>query len=407
MIHLQYADGPFPHSTTYLTSSSSTTSSLASLQPYDVTIHLHLPRTPTNLAAGNFMLDLSLVSPPSTAEQSISIPSVLGPGNTTTVLARSRRPAILPYQSPIISLTNKFIALPFHTLSLRDIDATTLAIPMFEQVTFARGWRNLPASARLEIQTQPHTQAALLGQPGDGQQHVPLQVYSSSIEFHARFRGLRWLMYNWRMLSFLTFTSGFYCVALLSTGLVWGTISFLAPSMAGKGGEGERKTIKNDADGDLDSKATNGQATRPIKNEPADEEGGESGEESGLSLSNLSENATTYPVWGRQMPLRYPIQPPFQPGSAYASASASGRGKIKREASYDDEATTALEPLAATTTAGEFAEDEDESEEPDRGRDRDRDSGIGTSMEESAREAAGLQRRRGGRGASSGSGTKR
>ena len=391
MIHLQYADGPFPHSETYLTSSSSTASSLIPLQPYDITIHLHLPRNPTNLAAGNFMLDLSLISASLPSENLPSISLVLGPSNSSKLLARSRRSAILPYQSPIVSLTNTFISLPFHTLSLRDIDATSLSIPMFEQVTFARGSGNLPAYARLEVQTQPHTQAVLLGQPADKLQHVPLQVYSASIEFHARFRGLRWLMYNWKISSFLFFTGGFYCVALISTAVVWGLTTLLLPSlMPGKEEEWGQKKIKNEADQDSDLKATNGYAARPIKSEAADERGGESGEESALSLSDLADNATIFPSLGGQMPIRYPMQPPLHAGSASALSYGSGSSRIKKEDVKSDE----LEPLGAIT-AGELAEDEEEIEEPDRGRDRDRDSGIGTSMEESAREVAGLSRRRG------------
>jgi seipin len=210
-------------------------------------------------------------------------------------------------------------------------------------------------------------------------------------------------MYNWRITSFLAFTSAFYCVALISTGLAWGAVTILSsPSTITK--EEEQKKIKKEENADLDAKATNGHATRPIKNEPDDED--LSGEESALSLSNLSDNATTFPTLGRQMPIRYPIQPASQSG--YASASGSRSGTIKREDSNNDqaariEAMSVVEPLAAMT-AGELAEDEDD--ELDRGRDRDRDSGIGTSMEESAREAAGLQRRRVGRGGSSGSGQK-
>ena len=225
-------------------------------------------------------------------------------------------------------------------------------------------------------------------------------------------------MYNWRILSFLAFTSAFYCAALFSTAMAWGTITLLRPSstVGEKGKEEERKRIKNEECGGLDLTATNGHATRPVKREPRAEEGGEeSGEESALSLSNLSDNATTFPTLGRQMPIRYPIQPPIPygsaPMSASESASASGSRRIKKEVLDNDEVakieeTTGIEPLAAAaTTAGEFAEDEEEEDEIDRG--RDRDSGIGTSMEESAREAAGLQRRRGGRGGSYGSGIKK
>lgn len=213
-------------------------------------------------------------------------------------------------------------------------------------------------------------------------------------------------MYNWRITSFLVFTSGFYCVALISTGVTLGGITFLSSSSS----SGQDK-IKKEANVSLDSKiTTNGHATQPtIKSE----EEIESGEESALSLSNLSDTAATFPTLARQMPIRYPVQSLFQQGAA--SASSSRLSRIKIEDQDDDEvagieASTALEPLAATT-AGEFAEDEDEEEEEERegdggrDRDKDRDSGIGTSVEESAKEAGrGLQRRRGGgRGQSSSS----
>lgn len=227
-------------------------------------------------------------------------------------------------------------------------------------------------------------------------------------------------MYNWRVTSFLAFTSAFYCVALISTGVAWGVVTLWSPSDSSTAAQRERKRIKqegDDGDRGLKKATTNGHATQPtIKNEPADEEGAESGEESALSLSNLSDNATTFPTLGRQMPIRYPLP----------SGSASGSGRIKPENLDDDDevsridAASAMEPLTPATTAGEFAEDEDEDGDGDgdggdvngdRGRDRDRDSGIGTSMEESAREAVGLHQRRrgggGGRWGSSGSGAKR
>lgn len=223
-------------------------------------------------------------------------------------------------------------------------------------------------------------------------------------------------MYNWRILSFLTFTSAFYCIALISTGVAWGLIALFSPSlMSGKEEADEEKKIKKEADVGSDSKVVNGHAKRPIKNEPAeeDEKEGESSEESGLSLSNLSETATTFPTLSRHMPIRYPIQQsPAQSGFASASGSTSGSSRIKTEEQKNDIQATRIE----ATTAGEFAEDEDEEEgkfedvsrSRDRDRDRDRDSGIGTSMEESAREAVGrLQRRRNGTGTGTGSGGKR
>ncbi len=68
-------------------------------------------------------------------------------------------------------------------------------------------------------------------------------------------------MYNWRILSFLAFTSGFYCVALISTGVAWAFITLFLPSLMSGKEEGDRqKEVKKEADGDIDSKAVNGHA---------------------------------------------------------------------------------------------------------------------------------------------------
>lgn len=50
---------------------------------------------------------------------------------------------------------------------------------MMEQVEFAKGWRNLPASLRLEIQSTER-----------------MQVYSAKVKFLARFTGLRYVPYD-------------------------------------------------------------------------------------------------------------------------------------------------------------------------------------------------------------------
>src|SRR5450755_4398515 len=96
-LHLQYGDAAHAHATATLDSSA-----LSSQQPYDISLELHLPRTPTNLAAGNFMLDLSLLSRPSSTTTAPAAGAV--PPNSSTPLAHSRRPAILPYQSPLLAV---------------------------------------------------------------------------------------------------------------------------------------------------------------------------------------------------------------------------------------------------------------------------------------------------------------
>jgi seipin len=358
-LYLQYGDASYPHATTSLESSA-----LSSQQPYDISLELHLPRTPNNLAAGNFMLDLSLLSRPSSTTSAPALSAVLP--NSSSILAHSRRPAILPYQSPLLSITQNIIALPWHTLGLKDLDADTLSVPMFELMSFPRGWRNVPGAAKLELQSD-HT----------------LQVYSAKVVFKARFEGLRYILYNYRILSFFVFTSCFYMVSLTTTSIVWLMIgSFLSPdSIESKKEPNERKRIKQE---EGDAPVSNGHLKKERQSD-------HSSDETGLSISNISDSATTFPTLGRQMPLRFPVHHPTNSATGGASMSSS-RTDIKREPEDERviEATT-IEPLVATGTS-EAGDDEDEGE----AQGRERDSGIGTSMEsESVRDSAiGLQRRR-------------
>lgn len=138
---------------------------LVSLQAYDIMVHLNLPRTPSNIAAGNFMLELSLLSASSNS------PLSTDPGSE--VLAQSLRPAILTYASPIVDTASKVSQLPWYLLGWRK-EAEKLEVSMMEGVKFARGWRNVPGSLRLEIQSTE-----------------PMQIYDATVKFVARFSGLR------------------------------------------------------------------------------------------------------------------------------------------------------------------------------------------------------------------------
>lgn len=137
-----------------------------SSQPYDVAVTLDLPRTPSNLDVGNFMIDLTLYSRP--------VGSVLpAAGNQLNPIAQGRRPAILTYTSPLVDVARTVARLPFYVVGWRR-EAETLEVPMIEKVEFPRGARNLPQSLRLEIQSEGK-----------------MQVYSARVEFRARFTGLR------------------------------------------------------------------------------------------------------------------------------------------------------------------------------------------------------------------------
>lgn len=137
-----------------------------SSQPYDVAVTLDLPRTPSNLDTGNFMIELALYAP----QANSALPT---PPNELRPVSRSRRSAILTYISPIVDVPHKISRMAFYVLGLRR-EAEILKVPMMEKVEFARGARNLPESLRLEIQSERK-----------------MQVYSARVEFRARFTGLR------------------------------------------------------------------------------------------------------------------------------------------------------------------------------------------------------------------------
>jgi seipin len=135
---------------------------LVTEQPYDVTVNLHMPRTTSNREAGNFMLSLQLFSPDDS-----------GTGVMEKLVAQARRPTIMTYYSPAMDLANKAAGLPLYVLGWRH-ESEALGVELMERVEFARGWRNIPTTARVELQSQ-----------------AALQVYSAEIVFKARLRGLR------------------------------------------------------------------------------------------------------------------------------------------------------------------------------------------------------------------------
>lgn len=138
---------------------------LVSGQPYNVNVNLHMPRTQNNADAGNFMIEVKLMAPPNT---------LLGT-DTPDVLATERRPSILPFYSRPVDLASKTVKLPLFLLGWRH-EEERISVPLLEGVEFAGGWRGLPVTARIELQSSN-----------------PLQVYSMSVDFRTRLRGLRYV----------------------------------------------------------------------------------------------------------------------------------------------------------------------------------------------------------------------
>lgn len=285
---------------------------IVGLQGYDVTLHMRLPRTSRNTNMGNFMVDVALFAPGdkgTAAALSADISRI----PETAILAHSRRPATLTYYSPIVDLFRKATELHWYILGWRH-EVEALEIGLFEGVSFAKGWRNVPATLRVEMQSSER-----------------MQIYDTKVVFRAQFRGLRWIMYNYRIVSAVVFTSAFWFTEMVTMALAWVVLSFFIFP-------GEDKT---------------GRVKREHKQEKIKREEDTEDEE-----TTLSDTERTFPTYGAQPPLRY-------------SSPA-----VKKE-------EPATEPFPLIT--GVEADDEDEDVDfllDETG--RRSDSGLGTSMDSSS-----------------------
>lgn len=285
-------------------------------QRYDVWVELMLPRTPNNQDAGNFMLEASMHAPGSIIDP---VKDSVSPGAAAADnhIAFARRPGILSYRSPAVEYIYKATELPWYLFGLRK-EAEKLSVAMFEGIEFARGWRNVPATLRLELQSSSR-----------------MQVYSAKVLFKARFRGLRWLMYNHRIISAVLFIGMFWTTELVFAGVAWAALSFYL----------ESPKVKTEPIQD---------GQQRIKQEDDDE-----------VKADLSDTERTFPSSSRQPALRYESP------------------SIKDE--EDDGAVVLPEAVSRATEADDEDEDADDF----------RDSGLGTSLESGASRRDSVRRRRG------------
>jgi len=351
-VHLQFSPGgAHPYGTVLLSRE------LVSDQPYDVKVELHMPRTPENRGAGNFMLNLSLYGPDTRNGGVASTGDAILAERVA--LKQESRPAMLTYYSEPLEHLHKILQLPLYAIGWR-YESETLQVSMMEGVEFARGWRNLPTIARLELSSERR-----------------LQVYSVKLTFTTRFRGLRYvllaasfssgarntyadvsryIMYKYWITSFLVFTSAFWMVEMTVALVAWAALSFyIFPAQS--------EPMKTET-----PELHVAPGATPIKTEPED-----------AMIDDTSDTSRIFPTFGRQPPLRY----------------SSPRVKDEDE---DEGVMPAYTPVAA----GEAADDEDESDDfvldatgvVTGG--RADDSGIGTSLESSVERRDDLRRRRSG-----------
>ncbi|KAF1932574.1 uncharacterized protein M421DRAFT_244568 [Didymella exigua CBS 183.55] len=214
---------------------------LVTRQKYDVSVEISVPRSRTNLRAGNWMLDLTLRAP---SASSNTIKNMLGWDDDSTpatnadsapatqVLAHSRRPAILTYRSWPTEHLHRLLRLPLYLTGF-GTESETMHISMLESRYFPTA---VPSSLRLELRSR-----------------TPLEVYGVKVHISAKLEGLRWVMYTHRIGSAVLFVGLFWGTEMGVLLLSWGLATMLFRSPPARSHDEDddaqgRDAIKKEAD---------------------------------------------------------------------------------------------------------------------------------------------------------------
>jgi hypothetical protein len=281
-------------------------------QDYDISVTLSMPRSPPNVERGNFMVTLYLLNSENNyalADMARKFANGEPSFKQSSVLFSSRRPALLPYIDPVVSLASRILFLIYHLIS-PTAQTCVMKIPVAERVTFPTD-SAIPSSAYVEVEA------------GQG-----IQIYSASLTMTAQLSGLRWLMFHYRLLTFITFTMLFWVCELAFMSVAWAIFSSLMGSSSDKLEYKARKGQRRST--------TEGAADSDDEDENDDEDDG-------------SDYPQQFPTYGKQPALKH------EPG-------------VKDEEEHK-------QPLYEIPVAGEEADDEEEEIEDKSAL----DSGIGTS----------------------------
>lgn len=131
-------------------------------QDYGVALELTLPRSPSNVHRGNFMVELGLCN--STQSEHCG----QGPGGLTV-----RKMGLLPYKSELIEMLDAFVFSPLYILGFRQQEST-VKIDLIESIR-APKWNY--HSALISI-------------------NQPIELASAEIVWTAKLRGLSYWMYH-------------------------------------------------------------------------------------------------------------------------------------------------------------------------------------------------------------------
>ena len=298
--------------------------SVKAKQQYDMSVTLSMPRSSPNVEMGNFMVNVMLVDGDidnrlrESARAFSTNRESFGNGR---VVFESRRPTLVPFVDPLVSLANRILFLFYHLL-FPSSNTVELTVPLAERVQFSK-LVGLPAAAYIEVEA---------GQT--------VQIYKAWLTITAQLRGLRWLMFHYRFLTYVTFTFMFWICEVMFMCVAWilWTATTATEDIASDPNSGvKRRRLRASGEDDYEDD----------KDEEEDEE---------------EDRPHTFPTYGRQPALKH------EP--------------VKKESGFDQEA------LADIPAFGGEADDEDESEEdPRRDTAGKKDSGIGTSYSEEGGES--------------------
>lgn len=262
------------------------------------------------------------------------------------MLARSRRPGLLTYRSPLIELAYRLLRLPLYLVNWHT-ESEHIEVSMMEGVTFDQGYRNIPSSLRLELRAKH-----------------PLEVYRAVVRISAKLEGLRWLMYRHWISSAAIGILMFWGVEMGVVVCTWALFTLLFGRAAQDTDEQEQEKQSTKTTG----KQTSAQPNTAIKQEPPEDAEPE---------TPHSDTPRTFPTLPSQQPLSYthPKSELPDPPNLHDIPPAP------EDAEADDEDDDFVLGEPPGPRAGEGA--------------GFTDSGIGTSLESAVER--GLARRRSGR----------
>ncbi|KAK2591662.1 hypothetical protein QQS21_010647 [Conoideocrella luteorostrata] len=227
-VYLQYQSGLNPYGLAQLEYPSPKLQ-----QDYDVSVTLSMPRSPPNTERGNFMVSLYLVRGAGKGSDVAESGRHFANGQqyleNRKILFKSRRPALMPYEEPIISVAKRVLFMGYYALFPRS-QRRIMTIQLAERVNFGNSAVR-PSAAFVEIEA---------GQT--------IQIYETALTLTARLRGLRWLMFHYRLITYAAFTFLFWVCEVLFMCVAWVVWSFTTASK-NSARKGEGFTDGEDDDG--------------------------------------------------------------------------------------------------------------------------------------------------------------